>query len=411
MTKSQQLEIKLSESRSGIQALLDLPSEKREATYEASLRKATDEHRLLETEFRAALSTEQAVETTRVEATRPLAKQAELRNWIAASLGIRKLEGAERELSQEIGLAHNQVPTALVAEHRADAIATSGAAATQTNQEPTQARVFPQMVSSRLGVEMPSVPVGKESYPILTDGVSGSTAAAGAAVDAEAVTFSTKSLSPVRISARYLFNQEDILVMPDFEQTLRNDLSTALAIQIDALNLTGDGSAPNPAGFFTASSGLVQPSSTPVQADGKAYFTSTLASLAGEIDGLYAHGLGDLNLLVGHETASFLVQSFRTDENDQSIYDYLMSRLGSQFSSDQVPAPATNNQRALIYKSGAMVRSAVCPIWQASTLIVDPYSKSASGQTSLTLHSFFNFAVLRPQAYKVLSFRVKYGAN
>lgn len=411
MTKSQELELKLSESRSAITTMLDSPPEKREATYEASLKKATEQHKTLETEFRAALASESSNETRRTEQRAPVAQKAELRHFIADQLNIKKLDGAEAELAAELKLGHGQVPTELLFEKRADAVATSGTAATQTNQQPTQPRIFPRMVGSRIGVEMPTVPVGKPSFPILTDGASGTAAAAGAEVDAEAVTFSTKSLSPIRVTARYLFNAEDTLVMPDFEQTLRRDLSTALAQKMDTIILSGSGTAPEPAGFFTAAAGLPQPGTTPVRADGAAYFAGVVGDIAAQLDGLYAHGLNDINLLIGHETQSFMVQSFRSAETDVSVVDYLNTRIGSLFSSDQVAAPAANNQKALIYKSGAGVRAAVAPIWQASQLTVDPYSKSSSGQIALTLHAFFNFAILRGDAYKVLSFRTKYGVN
>ena len=199
--------------------------------------------------------------------------------------------------------------------------------------------------------------------------------------------------------------------MPDFEQTLRRDLSTAIAQQVDKLILNGNGTAPNPAGFLNAASGLTQPTSFPNQADGAAYFAVAITNLAAEIDGLYSHGLGDLHLLTGHETMTFLVHSFRSAETDVSILDYLQTRLGSLTASDQVPAPATNNQKAVVWKSGSGMRTAVAPIWQASNLIVDPYSKSSSGQVSLTMHTFFNFAVLRPDAYKIAGFRTKFGSN
>ena len=96
-------------------------------------------------------------------------------------------------------------------------------------------------VLEALGVRIDRVGAGKGSYPLLTGGVSPAQTAEDAAKDAEQGTFSTQSLTPKRLTARYSFTREQLAQVADLERALRGDLRSALSEQMADQVITGDG--------------------------------------------------------------------------------------------------------------------------------------------------------------------------
>ena len=79
----------------------------------------------------------------------------------------RQVDGREREMQTEHGLASNQVSLAMLRgeEHRAITPAPGDVGQTQAEIIPY---VFPQSVAAFLGVDMPTVGVGEAVFPVLT---------------------------------------------------------------------------------------------------------------------------------------------------------------------------------------------------------------------------------------------------
>ena len=201
MTKSQRLAVTISETRQALNGQLaernklpeaDEPSEEMIAKIDQLTRKLNS----LEVEYRAQLVTEDDDETRERNADpAPEPQERELRSLMARSslvpflmeaVADRTLDGVEHECRQAVLGDHAEsgtVPLDLLLpvdvleqragslEVRADAVTpVASAALADGSQASVLERVFTRTVAARLGVAMPSVPVGAANYPIMTAG-------------------------------------------------------------------------------------------------------------------------------------------------------------------------------------------------------------------------------------------------
>ena len=120
MTKLSELQLRQSEIRERINALLNKESRTEEET--AELREATDSAQKLELELRAAIVLEDEADKNAREAStdpealelRQLADRSNLGSILGAAVEKRSTDGAEAELQQHHGLAANQFPLELL---------------------------------------------------------------------------------------------------------------------------------------------------------------------------------------------------------------------------------------------------------------------------------------------------------
>ena len=236
----------------------------------------------------------------------------------------------------------------------------------------------------------------------MTDGTSAIMRSVNQAVEADAATFTTTTLNPTRLSARYKFNLEGVAELGRIlESTLRRDLRSVMGDELDNQIIKGNGTAPNVNGFFNQLA-------APTQA-------STVQTWAGyrnlpidAIDGIMARNEGSTRFLFGNDTykharKTFAVASVTSAENQDGIS--AMQALGASVrASVKVPAVVSKRQEALQIVSGAR---AVAPVWQGLTIIRDPYTGAASAQVAMTAHMLFSFGFPRTDGWSRLSLQVQ----
>ncbi len=411
MKKSVQLAVRASEIRSEINGL-----DPGEATLEKR-RELLEQLNTVESEYRAALTTEAETDAAAPDANgltaeerefRALESRAELRTAFRAVMSDAPLAGAEKELQEHRGLSGHALPWDLIAprartEERVDAVS-AAPSDSHLQQHPILARVFARSATATLGVAMPMVPVGEQNYPVITttdkavilakDAAEGDTADAG---------ITAHTIAPTRLQRSYLFRREDQAVLSGLEEALRADLSGAVSDLLDAQVLAGDGSAPNFGGFLAtaANGGLTDRSDTPARV--------TFALAAGEaargIDGLYAGGLGECAIVIGDDTARDLASKFTTN-GEESALAYMSRTTARAMASANVPAVASNFQEGILARMGAAGMNSVCPVWDGMFAIRDEISGRKSGQISITIGMLCGFDILRAGGYDRLKFRV-----
>ena len=318
---------------------------------------------------------------------------------IAAASKGQAPQGAAREAQQAVNASENEIPWgALLPESfRAADAATSGPATTPIRQNPIIARLFSRTAAAFLGVMFPSVPVGQASYVALATGPDAAPKAKGAAVDAAAATWGVKTMSPTRLTARYLYRQEDALLTEGLEQALRMDLAGTLGEQLDAQVLAGDGVAPNVAGFFDADSGLT----VPADAGAEATVSDYINVLTDVVDGKVAGMESEVRILLGSATFKHAGRKF-IDNTDKSALMHLREMARGVQVSSFVPAVASKNQLVLTASPERNAGYAVAPMWGAGPQVIrDNITGAASGEVALTILSFFNFAIVRTDGYKL----------
>ena len=334
-------------------------------------------------------------------------QRIELRNYLQSYANGKPVVGAEAEMNQGLGLNDmTQIPLEalldLEVEERTDDPTNLTQGTFNKQVRPIAPRLFHRTDAAWIGVAMPSVPAGTQVYPVMTGGTSASMRNVNQAVEADAATFTTTTLNPTRLSARYKFNLEGVAELGTIlESTLRSDLRQVMGDALDDQILKGDGNAPNVSGFFNALA-------NPAAATAEEVWTDYRNLPIDAIDGLMARNEGDVRFLFGKDTyqharKTFAVASVTSAENQDAIQ--AMQALGASVrSSFRVPAVAGKKQDALRILRGAR---AVAPVWQGITIIRDPYTGAASAQVAMTAHMLFSFGFPRTEGWARINLQVQ----
>ena len=202
------------------------------------LSSVTDELLSVEKRWRASIAVEDVKDGEKTETTdqvltaenrefQTVLDRVELRSYIGSIANNMQVAGAEKELQDHYKLGGDSVPwVALLPredqiEMRASA-ATSAPATVGLNQHEILRRVFRQSKAvSALGVSMSSVPTGDALFTVMTAGTTGSQVAKAAEHDGTAASFSPFSLSPLRMTADYLWSVEDASRLMGLENSVK----------------------------------------------------------------------------------------------------------------------------------------------------------------------------------------------
>lgn len=419
MTNSQRLSVELSETRQALNGEI----EKRNKLTDGQEPSAEDDRKLdeltrkvsrLETEYRAAVTTE-AAEAEEQRSTEPDAeKREELELLGRASIGPYLMEaveqrsagGVEAELraaalgddanpgSFPVELLDFEAPART--EERADAVTPVAAAAlADGSQASVLPRVFTRSVASRLGVAMPTVPVGAAVYPVMLTGTTATQAADDTHVDAAAGSFTGYTLEPIRLTAAYLYRTRQALQLRNFEEVLRRDLNAVMSDAMDDQVVNGDGAGANVNGFL---------SELPAAADAvdaEVNYRGYIGRLAQSVDGINAYGMADLRTVIGAATFRHMIDEYRSNNSEQSAWDKLMQTLGGISVTSRIPAPTNDVQTNVTALSSYPGRNAVAPVWRGVELIRDPYTAAGRGEVRLTAIMYWNFKILREAGWKL----------
>ena len=439
MKKSDRLNIELGDLRrdynklaAEINAQSDDPTEDQTAKM-TELRRRGD---ATETRYQAALVDDQDDEEKRAATDDPDAEDKErfdlftkssLLPFVDERVSGRVATGAEHELRAAVfgdaSFSMGAFPIELLApqgelerrarwaagermEHRVDA-ATSVAdtAATLESQASVLERVFTRAVAGRLGVAMPSVPVGAQGYPVMLTGTTAALATDGTEIDAGAATFVGFDLEPIRAGAGYLFNSRDLYRMRGYEGVLRRDAVAKLADEMDKEIVNGDGTT---ASGITHVTGFVSELPAVNNPGAVTTWENFIDLFTDLVDGINSYNVSDLRAIIGAGAFAFCNKLFRAAASQgprDSAYEYMREKLGGVSVSSRIPAPASNIQTGIVARTSYPGRNAVMPIWRAAEFTVDPYTKAAAGQVRLTLSAFFNFKILRETGWALFKTR------
>ena len=338
----------------------------------------------VEAKYQAAVTAEDAPTETRSHD----AEGRELRSLIdgsdvgaifAATLEHRQTDGHTAELQQHYGLGANQVPLALL-ETRAVTPAPTNVGADQSAIVPG---VFPQSVASFLGVDMPTVGVGEHVFPVLTKNAEVGTPAENAAQAETTGSFSADALSPSRLQASFFYSREDRARFAGMDEALRMNLSDALGDALDKEILVGGDGLMN--GTNLGNHNVTAVTSYALYRSQFGY---------GRADGVYAGSVGDIRIVMGHETYGHAAGVFRSDNaGDRAALEDLMQVTAGVKVSAHVPDAANNKQNSVIRLG--MRRDMVAPIWEGVTLIPDEITKAGTGQIVVTAVMLHAIKILR----------------
>ena len=416
MTRLQKIQLKQSDTREKVAALLDLETRSDEQNEE--LKKATLELRSLESDYQAAVAIEGAdAEPTETRSEgdaedrekRELLGKVSLAGYIRSAISGKAPDGAEAEASDAFGCP-GLVPLELFElERRSEqpdglerrAVTPSPATVGQT-LAPTVPALFDQSVAAFLGIEMPNVQGGVPGYPVVSTNLTGGMKAKSAAAAETEGAITVTTATPKRLTGSFKITREDLAILPTLEMTLRQNLSRVLSDALDAQLLNGDNTGANLNGL------LAQLTDAAAPAAGVETFARYAAALASHIDGLYAVTQKDVRALVGPHTYRHMAGTFATNDDSMSASTYLMEKYGGLRASRRITDPANDIQGAVIVRRNPVGdRVAVAPVWSGLELIRDAVTNAGKGQIVVTgLALVGGVVLLRSGVYVQDSFRL-----
>ena len=378
MNRLQKLQLRQSEIRQGMAALLDTPEEKREESFQDDLGKLTKEARSIEGEVQAAIvagdepAEEVTKETPEGRELRQLVDQSNVGQIFDAALDRRNIDGATRELQQHHHLAANQVPLDLLGGGQVETRAITAAPANVgQEQQPIIPYVFPMSVAAFLGIPQPRVPVGEAVYPVLTSELSVGTPVESAEQIEITGAFSADVLSPGRIQASFFYSREDSARFAGMDAALRANLSEGLEDGLDRVILSG-------------TNGLLTGTNLPNNnVNAVTDFDGYVSNFGYDrVDGRYADAAMSLRIVVGSATYAHMGGVYRNNSVDRTALDRLMEITGGVRVSAHVPAVASMKQNAVVRLGMRM--DAVAALWEGVTLIPDEVTGAKKGEISIT---------------------------
>ena len=396
MKHAVRIAVRLSEVRERLNELSGIEDLSEE--HRAELDTLTAEYADLEARGRAAaLAQEEA--TLNPEPPDPekqeLIGAASVADVFAAAVEQRSTEGATKELQDELGLMGDSIPLDLLAgdlEERTTGV-TPAPSDVGVTQAPIVPYVFPDAAAAFLRIPQPRVSVGERLYTVLTTALTAGTPAKGAEQDHSTGAFTAFELSPARIQGSFFIAREDRARLAGMESSLRENLSMALADELDQQVLTGS------EGLFAGTNLAGNDVSTATD------FAAFLSGLAyGRVDGRYASGTGGLRILMGAASYAHAGATYRNNSVDRNALDRLGEITAGVRVSAHVPEVASTKQNAIVRRGARM--DAVTPIWEGVQLIVDPYTQAKAGEIIVTAVMLYAHRVLRKAGFHKQAIKV-----
>lgn len=259
--------------------------------------------------------------------------------------------------------------------------------------------LFDRSVAPFLGITMPTVGTGIQSYPVLSTSLQAGMKADDAEADEGAGAFTVTDADPRRLTGSFRIRKTDIAKLPNLESSLRENLGMVMSDVFDAQALNGNGADPNLNGVLQQ---LTDPSAP---AAGVETYARYEAAASRNIDGLYATGPGGVSLLVGMQTLRHMLSVYRADEDATTAYDRLVALYGGVRGTRRIANPANNIQQCVVRRGDPL---AVAPVWMGVELIRDQYGVNAKkGEITITATSLVGGIVIRrPLAFQQDSFRL-----
>ena len=370
----------------------------------------------VETQFRAAVTAEEAAieagsagaDTADGEAAefRALQGRVSVLAYVRDALGsFRSTErrslnltaGAELEFNQAVDLPADQFPLRLLSPPPVEVRA---ATATDTTTTPKRwlDRLFADSAAMHIGITMESVAAGKASFPITTSPATVIPHQRGKeqAETEGAWTIGAVEMDPSRMSIHFRFAGEDSMRVPGLEDALTRDMRMALRERMDYVVFNGDDGATPDAGDIDGLFDIVGITERPLTQANKVKWPETLAAFTGLIDGLHAEDLSDVRIVASVGAARLWRQSSANANRNESLAQVFRSNgLDWRTRAGIATTTATGDFLAAVGLMRGNMGAGVCPVWQGAELIRDKYSGAASGQVQLTLNAYWNFGLVR----------------
>ncbi len=408
MTPLQTAQLRQSETRSAIAAILEKPE--RSDDDRAELSKLTTRAQEFEIEIRAALVSETEIDTPVANDTpegrelRSLFGRVDVDDYFNEILTGKPADAPARELrsallGDDVGAGYLPLDLLLDLETRADAISTVSAPI-QASQQTIAGRVFATGAAAYMGVSFPSVPVGTVAYPRISSGTTADVRSEGVELDGMAAALTTETANPVGLTASYTIPTEATYRIQGYQGALRADMQGVLSEKLDALALNGQAAVQDTSPEID---GIIRSLADPTNPTATATALDFLDAYTSSVDGRHADSDAAVRLLTNAACYRY-AYGLQLETSGELLRDRLpRDRFRA---SALMPDTASDIATALVYSSGSPARGFIVPVWRGVEIIVDPYTLAKKRQRILTATMFVGFVDADTGAHKRIEFKV-----
>lgn len=322
-----------------------------------------------------------------------------------------RLDGLEREISDEIQMRSGKAPTgffiphALLGESRAMSVTGSsggvGGAYVATENRGFIDALRPLLKIAAAGAEIIDGLTSNIDVPRQTAASTASWKTEVASLDEATPEVDQMTLTPRRVGAWTILSKQLLIQSsPDIERIVRNDLLAACATALDAAAINGAGS-PAPTGIL-ATSGI---GNVIGGTNGAAPDWADIIALIGAIETVDALQ-GSPAFLINPATAAKLRSTPKVASTDSRMILEGNDLLGYPVHiSSNVPSNLTKGTAedicsALIF--GNFNDIVLASFGEGIDLIVDPFTNAVSGQTRVIANSYVDVGVRRPKSFAAM---------
>lgn len=323
-----------------------------------------------------------------------------------------RLDGLEREISEEIQMRSGKSPTgffipnALLAETRAMSVTGGTSGQYGGAYVATESRGFidalrPLLKIAAAGAEIIDGLTSNIDIPRQSAASTASWKAETAALDESTPTIDQMTLTPRRVGS-YTILSKQLLIQssPDVERIVRNDLLAACATALDAAAINGAGG--------TAPTGILQTSGIGAViggTNGAAPDWADIIALIAAIETVDAL-LGRPSFMINAATAAKLRTTRKVAATDsvmvlegKELVDYPY-HISSNVPSNLTKGSASGICSAIIF--GNFNDVVLASFGEGIDLIVDPFTNATSGQTRVIANSYVDVGIRRPKSFAAM---------
>ena len=417
MTSKQKIELRISEVRQRLNEISGIEGDALTEEVRNEAEALQGEYAGLEIRHRASITAESAEENKARERfgddpeereRRELRAKVHVGNYITSAQEQRGLEGPEAEYNAACGVRSGRFPLHLLApepEIRAETDASAKA-----NQNTWVDRIFDQSMAAALGITMKSVAAGVATFPATTSGATGGQRARMEAKAADTQVISVIEMKPKRNTSHLVFSLEDSYRLPGLEDGLRRDMRKAVIEAVDKAIFTSDATADGTDADITGLQTHGSVDETTLSQANKVKAAQTFKAFVDLIDGKYAAGLSDLNIVTSVGANALWENTVLSVASETaSIFKTLASFLRENgikwITRGGIDAATTNGKfGAFVGLNRGIENAGVAAVWDEGMLIRDEFSGANKGEVNLTLCTFWDFALPRAANFKRLKF-------
>ena len=391
--------------------LLAIASDKRTEEQRNRLPALDREMSDLDTEINLLRKTTETTETRQAGVDSEMRERVELRGKVSivsyckAALEMRAAVGAEAEYNAAIGMGSDKFPMELLAPETEVRASTDADAGTM-NPVRWVDRLFSQAAAQAIGVTFDSVPPGVASYPVTTAGATSAQRGRSQAASAAAWTVGVTELKPRLNAVHGVFSiQDSARIGPGLEAGLTRDFRMSVMDGVDKAIFLGDNGANEDPGDITGFRTAGISESTLTQSN-KVKGSNILSMFAGFIDGKHAAGPEDVRIVasVGSNVLWMTTVQAAAVEN-QTVAQFLRASGISWTTRGEIDTATSNGDfGAFVGLNQGIEGAAVAAVWEAGSLIRDPYSGADSGEVGLTLNYLWDFQIPRTSNFRRLKY-------